>query len=1075
MAIASSDLSNHDSRPQATGNGLGPLFPYIWRNSRRQQIIILLFVLVSLPFYFLSLDIPKNIVNDAIQGRAFKHGNAEAPLFGLSFSLPSLLGGHTLDYPGISFSRIGYLMALSAAFMLLVLVNGAFRYVVNMQKGKLGERLLRRLRLDLFNLLLRFSPEAVRTIRSAEVATIIRDEVEPIGGFVGDAFIQPAFLGSQAVTALLFIILQSPFLGMLAGGIILVQGIIIPRLRREQLRLGRQRQVRSRSLAGHIGEIVDGMAEVSNHGTAGYERQKITNILDELFWIRYDLYGRKFMVKFINSVLAQVTPFLFYSFGGYLALKGSLDIGQLVAVIAAYRDLPPPIKELIDWDQQRLDVQVKYNQILEQFSHAELPPAAEASPGENMAGSIEIEALKVRAPGGDLLLDGANLVLPLGSRILLTGARGDGFITLAQVLARRIADYSGKVRLAGHDMATLPATWIGSCVGYLGPETVIFGRSLRNNIIYSLRRPSAFAETRSDEDISGPRAATPDDDDPDGSVDHHLAGAASSEELDRIIVELLHEVGLAPAIYGFGLAHGLPADLDADLAGRIVEARRALIQALKSPATADLVEPFDPQRYNRHATVGENLFFGVARHKGAIEALIEDGGIEALISTERLADDLANLGLKVAATMVEIFSNVSSDHHLFDRFSFISSSDLPRFAEIVRRASTQGIASLRQADRQPLLMLSFQYVESRHRLDLLTPQLCDKIVRIRTELIRSTPAALTQAVEFYDPDRPCLAAPLRDNLLFGRINHAIAGADEHVDKTLRSVVRDCGLEQIVYSLGLDQEAGPGGRLLLAAHRSAIGLIRSLIKQPKILILDQLGLLFPDADRGMILNAVRKRMAGRTLVVAMREPQAAEDFDLIVTTAGARIESAMRAGATPAVPSAPAELHQDEQAEIQALREVPMFALLDTPRLKLIAFASERVSFAAGQVLFRQGDRSDAAYIILTGTADVFLERPAGQMLVSTTGKHSIIGEMGVISGAHRTATIVATSEVIALRIARDIFLDLIAELPSIALAVMRDQIRRLNASEERFAKMVAATPVPAFETAVKPATSQSRA
>ena len=97
MAIASSDLSNHDSRPQATGNGLGPLFPYIWRNSRRQQIIILLFVLVSLPFYFLSLDIPKNIVNDAIQGRAFKHGNAEAPLFGFSFSLPSLLGGHTLD------------------------------------------------------------------------------------------------------------------------------------------------------------------------------------------------------------------------------------------------------------------------------------------------------------------------------------------------------------------------------------------------------------------------------------------------------------------------------------------------------------------------------------------------------------------------------------------------------------------------------------------------------------------------------------------------------------------------------------------------------------------------------------------------------------------------------------------------------------------------------------------------------------------------------------------------------------------------------------------------------------------
>ena len=44
--------------------------------------------------------------------------------------------------------------------------------------------------------------------------------------------------------------------------------------------------------------------------------------------------------------------------------RGRLDIGQLVAVISAYKDLPSPIKDLIDWDQQRLDVQVKYAQVV---------------------------------------------------------------------------------------------------------------------------------------------------------------------------------------------------------------------------------------------------------------------------------------------------------------------------------------------------------------------------------------------------------------------------------------------------------------------------------------------------------------------------------------------------------------------------------------------------------------------------------------------------------------------------------------------------------------------------------------
>ena len=45
---------------------------------------------------------------------------------------------------------------------------------------------------------------------------------------------------------------------------------------------------------------------------------------------------------------------------------GHLDIGALVAVIAAYKDLPDPVKELIDWDQERLDVSIKYGQVIEQ-------------------------------------------------------------------------------------------------------------------------------------------------------------------------------------------------------------------------------------------------------------------------------------------------------------------------------------------------------------------------------------------------------------------------------------------------------------------------------------------------------------------------------------------------------------------------------------------------------------------------------------------------------------------------------------------------------------------------------------
>lgn len=69
------------------------LFSYIWRHSKRDQIAICAVVLASLPFYFASLDLPKRIVNDAITGRAFSHGQDTATFLEIKVDWPAFLGG----------------------------------------------------------------------------------------------------------------------------------------------------------------------------------------------------------------------------------------------------------------------------------------------------------------------------------------------------------------------------------------------------------------------------------------------------------------------------------------------------------------------------------------------------------------------------------------------------------------------------------------------------------------------------------------------------------------------------------------------------------------------------------------------------------------------------------------------------------------------------------------------------------------------------------------------------------------------------------------------------------------------
>ena len=94
------------------------LFRYIWRHSRRDQLIICAVVLASLPFYFASLDLPRRIVNEAIQGNAFREGATEAPFLNLGFELPQWLGGGSIHlFEGFQLSRFGLLFGLSGLFL----------------------------------------------------------------------------------------------------------------------------------------------------------------------------------------------------------------------------------------------------------------------------------------------------------------------------------------------------------------------------------------------------------------------------------------------------------------------------------------------------------------------------------------------------------------------------------------------------------------------------------------------------------------------------------------------------------------------------------------------------------------------------------------------------------------------------------------------------------------------------------------------------------------------------------------------------------------------------------------------
>jgi CRP-like cAMP-binding protein len=133
-----------------------------------------------------------------------------------------------------------------------------------------------------------------------------------------------------------------------------------------------------------------------------------------------------------------------------------------------------------------------------------------------------------------------------------------------------------------------------------------------------------------------------------------------------------------------------------------------------------------------------------------------------------------------------------------------------------------------------------------------------------------------------------------------------------------------------------------------------------------------------------------------------------------------------------------------QRDVEVLRNIPLFAKIEPTRLKLLAFTSEHVEYTAGDLLFRQGDFGDAAFILLDGEAEVLVDTPGGQLKVAQLKKNDIVGEIAILCDVPRTATVRAASPLVTLRISKDGFFNLVTQFPQVGVEIMQELASRLH-------------------------------
>jgi CRP-like cAMP-binding protein len=137
----------------------------------------------------------------------------------------------------------------------------------------------------------------------------------------------------------------------------------------------------------------------------------------------------------------------------------------------------------------------------------------------------------------------------------------------------------------------------------------------------------------------------------------------------------------------------------------------------------------------------------------------------------------------------------------------------------------------------------------------------------------------------------------------------------------------------------------------------------------------------------------------------------------------------------------------DRAGIENLKNIALFSACTRKELELISGATTQLRFPAGETLAREGDNGHEFLVIVEGTARI----DVGGHVVATIGPGEFFGEVSLLDGGPRTATVVAETDIVAEVIGQREFSGLVEDSPHLAKKLLVGLARRLRAADVQLA------------------------
>ena len=372
------------------------------------------------------------------------------------------------------------------AWDLIIIIGfqAAFAVTHNYIFGFVGHRMTTDFRIEFFSHIQSLSLRFFQERRVGEILSRMSNDISVIQNALVSI---PVALLRQSITLLgaLAIILH---LNWKLTGLIL---LILPPLMIFARVFGRRLKVFSEKLQDQLAqavvvleEVMSSIKIVKSFTREPYERDRFQEKIETAFERAVDkLKISAFFGPFILGLTFLVSALLIW-YGGYQVMHGATTPGELAAFFLYALIIAGPIGtfvRLYTQIQEARDAIQRVYEILDTQPIIQNPE--NPVPLENITGSIQFENVSFGYQDTGVIHDVSFDVLP-GQTVALVGPSGAGKSTIIKLLLRFFDPNSGTIRLDGHDIRTLDRKSFLSQIGLVPQETLLFGGTVRENILY---------------------------------------------------------------------------------------------------------------------------------------------------------------------------------------------------------------------------------------------------------------------------------------------------------------------------------------------------------------------------------------------------------------------------------------------------------------------------------------------------------------------------------------------------------------------------------------------------------------